>query len=98
MSPSDKPADDATLGGSLDDAAKGRAYAQAAWQRFDSEVDEPLQKAVTGAFVLVAASDGSLAAEEAERFLESHAGAFAPVSLASTFQPLRQPIRISAAR
>lgn len=50
--------------------AEAELYAQAAWQRFEHEVDDRLLRAVTGAFVLIAASDGDLAEVEAERFLD----------------------------
>ncbi len=47
------------------------AYALAAWQRFDDHVPPGLLRAVAGAFVLVAASDGELTKAEADRFLET---------------------------
>lgn len=46
------------------------AYALAAWSRFDESVPDGLLRAVSGAFVLVAASDGALSRSEADRFLE----------------------------
>ncbi|MGB8223291.1 MAG: TerB family tellurite resistance protein [Polyangiales bacterium] len=47
------------------------AYALAAWSRFDDNVPDGLLRAVAGAFVLVAASDGELSQDEADRFLEA---------------------------
>lgn len=44
------------------------AYAVAAWSRFDEEVTGALLRAVTGAFALVATSDGDVATEETSRF------------------------------
>lgn len=46
------------------------AYAIAAWNRFDRSVSDDLIRAVSGAFLLVAASDGELSESESERFLE----------------------------
>ena len=46
------------------------AYAIAAWKRFDDTVSDGLLRAVSGAFVLVAAADGELSRHEAERFLQ----------------------------
>jgi tellurite resistance protein TerB len=46
------------------------AYALAAWKRFDESVPDGLLRAVSGAFVLVAAADGELSRSEADRFLE----------------------------
>jgi tellurite resistance protein TerB len=46
------------------------AYAIAAWNRFDENVPDGLLRAVSGAFVLVAAADGGLDRSEADRFLE----------------------------
>lgn len=46
------------------------AYALAAWHRFDKSVPYGLLRAVSGAFVLVAAADGELSRAEADRFLE----------------------------
>lgn len=46
------------------------AYALAAWSRFDKSVTDRLLRAVSGAFVLVAAADGELSRSEAERFLD----------------------------
>lgn len=44
------------------------AYAVAAWSRFDEEVSGALLRAVTGAFALVATSDGDVATAETDRF------------------------------
>lgn len=58
------------------------AYALAAWKRFDDSVSDGLLRAVSGAFVLVAAADGELAREEANRFFEvvrSKAEVFTPI-------------------
>ncbi len=60
------------------------AYALAAWKRFDDNVPDGLLRAVSGAFVLVAAADGELAREEADRFFEvvrSKAEVFSPIEL-----------------
>ena len=46
------------------------AYAVAAWNRFEESVPDDLLRAVSGAFLLVAASDGELSRSEADRFLE----------------------------
>ena len=46
------------------------AYAIAAWNRFDESVSDDMIRAVSGAFLLVAASDGELSQSESERFLE----------------------------
>ncbi len=50
----------------LDEAA---AYALAAWQRFDREVDDAVLRAVCAAFALVAMADGNLDRRESQRFL-----------------------------
>lgn len=70
------------------------AYALAAWKRFDEEVTDELLRAVAGAFVLVATSDGELSRSEANRFIEtlgSKADALSPLdfgALARTFRDL----------
>lgn len=46
------------------------AYALAAWNRFDESVSDGLLRAVSGAFVLVAAADGELSRAEAVRFMD----------------------------
>jgi tellurite resistance protein len=46
------------------------AYAVAAWSRFEDRVPDELLRAVSGAFLLVAASDGELSRSEADRFLD----------------------------
>ena len=46
------------------------AYALAAWSRFDESVSDGLLRAVSGAFVLVAAADGELSRSEAVRFMD----------------------------
>ena len=46
------------------------AYALASWSRFDESVPDGLLRAVSGAFVLVAASDGVLDRAETERFVD----------------------------
>lgn len=76
MADRDKPAEQkpgAEQGGAALGADRGAAeaavYAEAAWQRFEAEIDDRLLRAVTGAFALIAAADGDLAAEEADRFL-----------------------------
>ena len=67
------------------------AYALAAWKRFDDSVSDGLLRAVAGAFVLVAASDGDLNRAEADRFfgvVRSEESAFAPIdfgALETTF-------------
>ena len=58
------------------------AYALAAWNRFDQTVPDGLLRAVSGAFVLVAAADGELSRSEAVRFFEvlrSKADAFSAI-------------------
>jgi tellurite resistance protein len=58
------------------------AYALAAWNRFDEAVSDGLLRAVSGAFVLVAAADGELSRAEAVRFFEvlrSEAGVFSAI-------------------
>ena len=72
------------------------AYALAAWKRFDDGVSDGLLRAVAGAFVLVAAADGELSRDEADRFVEmlrSKADVFAPIDfaeLAKTFRDLSE--------
>lgn len=46
------------------------AMAVIAWKRFDDVVDDRLTRAVAGAFAIIACSDGDLAAEEVEAFVE----------------------------
>lgn len=48
--------------------SEAAAYAVAAWSRFDEEVSGALLRAVTGAFALVATSDGDIASAETARF------------------------------
>lgn len=70
------------------------AYALAAWKRFDDTVPDGLLQAVAGAFVLVAAADGELSRDEADRFfatLRSKADVFATIdfsALARTYEDL----------
>ena len=70
------------------------AYALAAWKRFDDSVPDGLLQAVAGAFVLVAAADGELSRDEADRFFEtlrSKADVFASIdfeTLARTYEDL----------
>ena len=45
------------------------AYAIAAWSRFDREAPDDLVRALSGAFALVAAADGSLASTEVQGFV-----------------------------
>ena len=72
------------------------AYALAAWNRFDESVPNGLLRAVSGAFVLVAAADGELNRSEATRFLEvlrSKSDAFSAVDfgdLENTFGDLAE--------
>ena len=72
------------------------AYALAAWNRFDDSVSHGLLRAVSGAFVLVAAADGELSRSEATRFLEVLRGksdAFSAVdfgNLENTFRDLAE--------
>jgi tellurite resistance protein len=72
------------------------AYALAAWKRFDDTVSHGLLRAVAGAFVLVATSDGELSPAEADRFLEmlgSKSDVFAPIDfddLSNTFNDLSE--------
>jgi tellurite resistance protein len=61
------------------------AYAQASWRHFDETVSDELLRAVTGAFALVAAADGDLAAAEVDRFmalLQEHAAVFSQLDFA----------------
>jgi tellurite resistance protein len=44
------------------------AYASAAWQRFDKEIEDELARAVLSAFALVAVVDGDLAESEIDGF------------------------------
>ncbi len=46
------------------------AYAIATWARFNEDVTDVLLRALSGAFALVAASDGELARSEADGFVE----------------------------
>ncbi len=46
------------------------AYAIASWVRFNEEVPDVLLSALSGAFALVAASDGELARSEVDGFVE----------------------------
>ena len=57
------------------------AYAIASWQRFNSGITDNVARAITSAFVLVAAADGDLARSEIERFitlLRDREGIFTP--------------------
>jgi len=63
---------------------KEASYAIASWERFDEIVTDDLLRAVTSAFVIVAAADGDLARAEADRFLQllrTHEALFAPLNL-----------------
>lgn len=53
-----------------DTARELRNKAVATWERFDEEVPDDVLRAVSGAFALVACSDGSLDESEIEAFLE----------------------------
>lgn len=72
------------------------AYALAAWKRFDESVPDGLLRAVSGAFVLVAAADGALDRSEADRFLEvlrNQSSVFAAIDYAeldTTFRDLAE--------
>ena len=46
------------------------AYAIATWARFNEDVTDALLRALSGAFALVAASDGELARSEVDGFVE----------------------------
>jgi len=46
------------------------AYAIATWVRFNEDVTDVLLRALSGAFALVAASDGELSRSEADGFVE----------------------------
>lgn len=46
------------------------AYAIATWVRFNEDVTDVLLRALSGAFALVAASDGELSRSEADEFVE----------------------------
>lgn len=75
------------------------AYALAAWNRFDQSVPDGLLRAVSGAFVLVAAADGELSRSEAVRFFEvlrSKADAFSAIDfreLENFWRPRRRHVR-----
>ncbi len=67
-------------------------YALASWARFDGAITDELQRAVTGAFALVAAADGDLASEELERFatvLKDNEAALAPLDMARVQRQFR---------
>ncbi|MGB5696380.1 MAG: TerB family tellurite resistance protein [Polyangiales bacterium] len=70
------------------------AYAIATWARFNASVPNDLLRALSGAFALVAASDGELAKSEVDAFvqlLRAKAGVFAGIdldSLETTFRDL----------
>ena len=74
------------------------AYAIAAWNRFDQGVPDNLLRAVSGAFLLVAASDGELSKSESERFLEvlrAKSDVFAAIDfreLENTFRDLAEAL------
>ena len=53
-----------------DTARELRDKAVATWEQFDEEVPDDVLRAVSGAFALVACSDGSLDESEIEAFLE----------------------------
>ena len=68
------------------------AYSLAAWKRFDDQVPDDLLRAVAGAFVLVAASDGELSSSEADRFLDmlgSKSDALSPLDFSALSQTFR---------
>lgn len=68
------------------------AYAIAAWNRFDASVPDGLLRAVSGAFVLVAAADGELERSEADRFVEvlrSKSDVFSAIDFALLEQTFR---------
>ena len=50
------------------DGTDGMAFAAATWARFDEEVPDDLLRAVSAAFALVSAADGSVSQSEIERF------------------------------
>ncbi|MGB5368313.1 MAG: TerB family tellurite resistance protein [Polyangiales bacterium] len=70
------------------------AYAIATWVRFNEDVTDVLLRALSGAFALVAASDGELSRSEADGFVEMLRGktdVFAGLdfeALESTFRDL----------
>jgi len=68
------------------------AYAIAAWDRFDSDVGNDLLKALSGAFAMVVAADGSITAEERDRFiglLREKQAVFQPVDFGALERALR---------
>ncbi|MCH2170930.1 TerB family tellurite resistance protein [Myxococcota bacterium] len=50
------------------DLDQASAYAMATWQRLEEQVTDEVQRAVCGAFSLVAVSDGHLDRREVQRF------------------------------
>ncbi|NNE20565.1 MAG: tellurite resistance TerB family protein [Myxococcales bacterium] len=51
-------------------ADETEAYAIATWVRFDEDVTDVLLRALSGAFALVAASDGQLSRSEVDGFID----------------------------
>lgn len=49
---------------------KTQAMALAAWARFDADVTDPLLRAVSAAYTLIACSDGVLARSEVEAYIQ----------------------------
>ncbi|MBT8453273.1 MAG: TerB family tellurite resistance protein [Deltaproteobacteria bacterium] len=74
------------------------AYAIATWARFNEDVTDVLLRALSGAFALVAASDGELAPSEADGFvdmLRGKANVFSGLhfdELESTFRELTEAL------
>lgn len=74
------------------------AYAIATWTRFNDRVPDELLRAMSGAFVLVAAADGELAPPEVDRFfnvLRGKADVFSAidfVELEASFRDLCESI------
>ena len=74
------------------------AYAIATWARFNEDVTDVLLRALSGAFALVAASDGELAPSEADGFVEmlrGKANVFSGLDFAeleSTFRELTEAL------
>lgn len=47
------------------------AYSVAAWHRFDEQVTEPMARAISGAFALIACADGELSESEVDALVEA---------------------------
>ncbi len=76
----------------MDSLQEEAGYALASWARFDGAVSSDLLRAVTGAFALVAVSDGDVAQKEMERFtqlLREQETVLAPLDLTAVERQFR---------